>query len=380
MQKKIRIGIIFGGKSVEHEVSIQSARNIYNALDKDKYEPVLIGIDQLGNWHLSSHAPFLEAQGNLSYALPAQKSSTMALIPSTDKEHAIELKAQEAPFALDVVFPIIHGTNGEDGTVQGLLKLLDIPFVGPSVLGSAVCMDKDVMKRLLRDAGIPIADFLVFYKEKPRPSFEEVAEKLFLPFFVKPANGGSSVGITKVKAKEDFDKALEIAFNCDRKVLCEQFIEGREIEFCLLGNDEIHVSLPGEVVPFGEFNTYEAKYVDNAADFKIPADVDDISTFSMQEMAKKAFSILCCEGMARADFFLQENGAIYLNELNTLPGFTKLSMYPRLWEASGVAYSVLIDTLIHLAFERYQREKGLITHFTSASQTKTDEDPLTLAT
>jgi D-alanine-D-alanine ligase len=264
-----------------------------------------------------------------------------------------------------VIFPVLHGPYGEDGTVQGLLKLANIPFVGAGVLGSAVGMDKDVMKRLLRDAKIPIAHFLTLYEyNRHQFTFEDLVKEVALPFFVKPANLGSSVGISKVKNKEDFDAAIDTAFLYDRKILIEEFVPGREIVCSVLGNDNPIASLPGEIVPNHEFYSYEAKYLDTeGANYKTPVELPQPLVEKIQQMAIDACRVLCCEGMARVDLFLKENGELIVNEINTIPGFTKISMYPKLWVASGLPYSELLDRLIALAIERHEKESRLKTTF-----------------
>ena len=343
MTQKINIGIIFGGKSAEHEVSLQSSKNVIEALDKEKYNPVLIKIEKDGKWMLCKEI-----------VIAPQSNGVMAELLATEKN-------QE--FKIDVAFPVLHGTFGEDGTVQGLFKLAGIPFVGASVLGSAVGMDKDVMKRLLREAGIPVAKFLV-YTGRACVSFAEVVEKLSLPFFVKPANLGSSVGIHKVNNETEFAKAVADAFQYDSKIIIEENVIGREIECAVLGNQEPIASLPGEVIPSHEFYSYEAKYLDDAgAKFKIPADLPSEVIDKIQKLAIQTFKTLCCEGMGRVDFFLKENGEVLVNEINTIPGFTKISMYPKLWKASGIGYSQLLDRLIELAIERFQNEQKLKTSF-----------------
>ena len=322
--KKIRVSVLFGGKSVEHEVSVQSANNVVAALDTNKYEVTTIGIDKSGQ------LPFSTA---------------------------------EICAAADVVFPVLHGSFGEDGTVQGLLKLAGVPFVGASVLGSAIGMDKDVAKRLLRDASIPIAKFLVF-KEKRQIDFEAVSAEVGLPFFVKPANSGSSVGVSKVKNKSDFKKAVDEAFLYDTKVITEEFIDGREVECAVLGNESPIASVVGEVIPNHEFYSYEAKYTDeNGALIEVPAKIPTEVSDRIRDLAIKTFKALSCEGLGRVDFFLKKNGDVVVNEINTIPGFTKVSMYPRLWEASGISYSELINRLIEFAIERFQKENKLKTSF-----------------
>ena len=277
----------------------------------------------------------------------------------------VQLSGRQTAVAVDVIFPVLHGPFGEDGTVQGLFKLANVPFVGASVLGSAVGMDKDVMKRLLRDAGIRTARFVVLERSaSAETEFEDLQHQLGLPFFIKPANLGSSVGIHKVKDKEQFVRAVEDAFRYDSKILIEEFVPGREIECSVLGNEKPMASLPGEIIPRHEFYSYEAKYMDeNGAFLEIPAKLPADIIKEVQDIAIKAFKALCCEGMARVDFFLRDNREVVVNEINTIPGFTKISMYPKLWEASGISYADLIDRLIQLALERFEREKKLKTSF-----------------
>ena len=360
---KIRVGVLFGGRSAEHEVSLQSAKNIVDAIDTNKYEVVLIGIDKNGGWHLDEGSRFL--LGTTESELPELPASNenLALIPGKQEEQLVQLSGQQSPGALDVVFPILHGPFGEDGTVQGLLKLANIPFVGAGVLGSAVGMDKDVMKRLLRDAGIPIAKFITLQKYPANEvAFEDARDQLGLPLFIKPANLGSSVGIHKVRDREEFDRAVRDAFNYDNKVLIEECIVGREIECAVLGNDQPVASVLGEILPSHEFYSYEAKYLDESgAVLEIPAKVPPEISDRIRQTATKTFSVLCCEGMARVDFFLRNGEEIIVNEINTIPGFTRISMYPKLWEASGLPYGELIDKLIGLAIEKFEREKGLKT-------------------
>jgi len=261
--------------------------------------------------------------------------------------------------SVDVVFPILHGPLGEDGAVQGLLKLANVPFVGAGVLGSAVGMDKDVMKRLLRDAGIPVPKFLVFGRGQ-KPDYAAVTKALGSPVFVKPANLGSSVGISKAKDAAGFDKAVALAFRYDTKVIVEENIQAREIECAVLGNEAPKASIAGEIIPTHEFYSYEAKYLDeDGARLEIPAKLDAATLQRVQALAVHTFKVLACEGMGRVDFFLTPDGQLYVNEINTIPGFTKISMYPKLWEASGIGYTQLISRLIELAMERFQHEQTL---------------------
>ncbi|HVU75478.1 MAG TPA: D-alanine--D-alanine ligase [Candidatus Paceibacterota bacterium] len=350
MGQKIRVGILFGGKSAEHEVSIRSARNVAEAINKDTYQVVLIGIDKAGRW-----LPPAQSSELLGASSVPAAQSTVALAPGENGE------LTNAAGHVDVVFPILHGPFGEDGTVQGLLKLANVPFVGPDVLGSAVGMDKDVMKRLLRDAGIPIGKFLVSTKLED-VSYDEAVRALGLPLFIKPANLGSSVGVSKASSEHEYRDALIEAFRYDRKVLIEAFIKGREIECSVLGNDNPIASLPGEIIVHADFYSYDAKYADeDGASLKIPADLSPETTARVQELAIRTFKALCCEGMGRVDSFVTETGEVFVNEINTIPGFTNISMYPKMWEASGISYPDLIDRLITLAIERFGKQQALKT-------------------
>jgi D-alanine-D-alanine ligase len=375
MGKKIKVGILFGGKSAEHEVSLQSARNVYDAIDRDKYEPVLIGIDKSGRWLLGGDIRFLldaedprriRLDGSREQVALAPRSGGVLspLGPSGAGGGRAGVSA-EMP-KLDVVFPILHGPFGEDGTVQGLLKLADIPFVGSGVLGSALGMDKDVMKRLLRDGGIPIGKFLVLHAHEAFPPYGETAAALGSPFFVKPANMGSSVGIRKIRREEEYLPGLREAFRYDAKIVLEEFIRGRELECSVLGNEEPVASVPGEVVVGHEFYSYEAKYLDEqGAVLDIPAKVPAPVEARIRELALKTFSVLCCQGLSRVDFFLRGDRPedVLVNEINTMPGFTRISMYPKLWEAAGISYTELIDRLIRLAIDRFGKEKRIRTTY-----------------
>jgi D-alanine-D-alanine ligase len=356
---RIRVGILFGGKSAEHEISLLSAKNVIDALDRSKYEPVLIGIDKSGRWVTSEPSKFLLNSADPKLiALNKEASASVALIPQSEgRLTPLESGALEG--SVDVVFPILHGPLGEDGAVQGLLKLAGVPFVGAGVLGSAVGMDKDVMKRLLRDAGIPVSKFMVFGR-KDRADYAEVVKQLGSPVFVKPANLGSSVGISKAKDAAGFDKAMRTAFRYDTKVVVEEFVPGREIECAVLGNEDPKASIAGEIIPTHEFYSYEAKYLDaDGARLEIPAKLDAATLKRVQEMAVDTFKVLACEGMGRVDFFLTADGKLFVNEINTIPGFTKISMYPKLWEATGIGYTQLISRLLELAMERFQHEQTL---------------------
>lgn len=366
MARKIRVAVLFGGRSAEHEVSLQSARSILEAIDRNKYDVVPIAIDKAGRWYLNDASRLLlNADDPKLITLNNGSRDLVALVPapSGKQEQLISLTKHEPVEPIDVVFPVLHGTYGEDGTVQGLLKLANIPFVGPSVLGSAVGMDKDVTKRLLRDAGLPVARFLVFERHrKSAIDFGAVTDQLGLPLFIKPANLGSSVGVSKIRDEREFKEALALAFEYDTKILIEEAIAGREIECAVLGNQEPAVSVPGEIVPRHEFYSYEAKYIDEkGALLEIPAKLTPEQVSAVQNLSVGTFKALCCEGMARVDCFLTGDGRFLVNEINTIPGFTTISMYPKLWEASGISYTELVDRLIQLAFERWEREQALKT-------------------
>ena len=362
MSKKIRVAILFGGKSAEHEISLISARNIVEAMNKTKYEIVAIGIDKQGQWFFDEGQRLLGG-GKKAQVKLTRRSGSTAVVPGAKKSPLIQLAPRRALGEVDVVFPVLHGPFGEDGTVQGLLKLANVPCVGAGVLGSAVGMDKDVMKRLLRDAQIPIAKFLAFERATEHEiKFANIKRVLGLPVFVKPANLGSSVGISKVSHRNQFDGAVREAFRYDNKILIEENIRGREIECSVLGNEHPIASLPGEIITGHDFYSYDAKYIDEkGAQLVIPAKLPESITKKVQAFAIRSFKVLCCEGMARMDFFLSDHREIFVNEINTIPGFTKISMYPKLWAASGIAYGELIDRLIRLALERFRRERSLKT-------------------
>ncbi|RXY99828.1 D-alanine--D-alanine ligase [Fictibacillus sp. S7] len=356
MEKK-KVGLIFGGKSAEHEVSLQSVKNVLEAIDQDQYEVTLIGIDKEGRWHLNNASQFLLNADDAKLIELNKTNHGIAVVPGESENQLISLNTTKSLSQLDVVFPILHGTLGEDGSIQGMLRMANIPFVGSNILGSAVCMDKDIAKRLLKDAGLKVAKSHTYTRAtKNKISFDAVVEDLGLPLFIKPSNQGSSVGVSKVQSQEEFTRAVEEAFQFDHKILIEEGINGREIECSVLGNEEPLASVPGEIVSNGEFYSYEAKYIDeNGAVLEIPAKLSEPLTAKIQETAIQAFQALNCEGFARVDFFVNEQDII-INEVNTIPGFTKISMYPKLWEISGIPYSQLIDKLIALAIERHERD------------------------
>jgi D-alanine-D-alanine ligase len=359
VKKRIRVGVLFGGRSGEHEVSLTSADSVIKALDPAKYKVVPIGISREGRWCLGGEALKL---------LPQVIDQGTPVIPSVDPQgpKLVPLKPAAnmlAPPQVDVIFPVLHGTFGEDGSVQGLLELAGIPYVGAGVLGSAVGMDKDVMKRLFRDAGLPVVEWVVVlrneWKQSPARLRKLIETKLGYPLFVKPANLGSSVGISKVHNRHELGPAIDLAARYDRKVIVEKGLDAREIECSVLGNDQPKASVPGEIVPVNEFYDYEAKYVKEGTDLLIPAKLARLQTRRVQDLALRAFRAADCAGMARVDFLLDRpSGKLFVNELNTIPGFTPISMYPKLWEASGLPYPALLDRLIELAIERH-REKEL---------------------
>lgn len=368
---KMRVGILFGGKSGEHEVSIVSARNVAKALDPKKYDVTLIGIDKNGRWVLSDSTELLEASNPRLLSLNKSENAVVYVpYAGTKSLMGIDNKIKTPDFKFDVVLPILHGTFGEDGTVQGLLELANVAYVGSGVLGSAVGMDKDISRRLLREAGIPVVDTRVIrkweFEKNPKAIFENLVRGLGLPFFIKPANAGSSVGVHKVKTEPDFFEKIKDSFEFDTKVLAEKSVAARELEVAVLGNHEPKASIVGEIVPTHEFYSYEAKYIDeNGAQLHIPAiNLTPELSDKIRALAVKTFQVLELRGMARVDFFLDKNtGELYLNEVNTIPGFTNISMYPKLWEESGLGYSALIDRLIQLALELHKEKNQLKTTY-----------------
>ena len=361
IEQKMRIWILCGGQTPEHEVSLLSAANVVAAIDRDKFELVVVGIDKGGRWLLLDPEDFLLNPGDPERVAIKSSGRRIRVTPGAQPEEIFSLEDGTACGRADVVFPVMHGGSAEDGSLQGLLRILNIPFVGAGVLGSAVGMDKDVMKRLLQEASVSVGRFLTTTRPLP---FSDVQKELGLPFFVKPANTGSSVGISKVRNEAEYTAALEDAFQYDTKILIEEFLEGREIECSVLGNENPEASVAGEIVPLREFYSYEAKYVDeDGARLIVPAELPDETLQALQRLAIRAYEVLCCEGMARVDFFLKGDGSLYINEINTLPGFTKISMYPKLWNSSGLSYGALIEKLINLAIERFERQMALKTSF-----------------
>lgn len=368
MTQKLKVGVIFGGRSGEHEVSLRSAESVINALDRDKYEVVPIGINKQGKWLASR-----EATNLLPSSVMATGDQAVAIFGDPTRRGLAKFDAEERAASnekLDVIIPVLHGTYGEDGTIQGLLEMADIPYVGCGVLGSAAGMDKVIMKRLFREAGLPIVEFVHFLRTQweadPLLVETSVSETIGFPCFVKPANLGSSVGISKAADLKSLNAAIALAAKFDRKIIAEKSVNAREIEVSILGNDAPAASLPGEIVPqTAEFYDYKAKYIDdNGARLVIPAELTDEVTAQVQQLGVRAFQAIDGAGLARVDFFLEkETGELYVNEINTLPGFTSISMYPKLWEASGLSYGELLDQLIELALERHREKSRNVTSY-----------------
>jgi D-alanine-D-alanine ligase len=372
--RKLRVAVIFGGRSAEHEISILSARFIVESLDRDKFEPVLIGIDKSGRWHLEEEALLLGSARDPRLVKLNQAMPDVALVahPTPTGEAALTIQGEGgsavSAASIDVVFPVLHGPMGEDGCVQGLLELAGVPYVGSGVLGSAVGMDKDVMKRLLEQAEIPIVEYRTVRSLEWRTRRDKViarCEELPFPVFVKPANLGSSVGVRRASSRAELEVAIEHAFEFDTKILVEEGVIGaREIECAVLGDEEPKASIPGEIVVghADGFYSYAAKYIDeHGATIRIPAELSEEQASEVQRLALRTFRALEGSGLARVDFFLSKDGRLYVNEINTIPGFTAISMYPKLWEASGVPARDLCERLITLALERGKRRARLRT-------------------
>ncbi|MBI4481718.1 MAG: D-alanine--D-alanine ligase [Acidobacteria bacterium] len=360
---KLRVGLMFGGKSGEHEISLLSAAALIRHMDRSRYEVVPIAITKTGRLATGQELRRMLPEDCLSLLrLPRSKNPVQVLgEPATQTLVTFRPGGSRAE-ALDVIFPVLHGPYGEDGTIQGLLELADLPYVGSGVAASSLGMDKELMKKVFRNAGLPVVDFRTILRKDWEGRREEVARELVaqfpFPCFVKPANLGSSVGVTKVHGKTELEAAMDKAALYDRKIIVEEGLEVREIECSVLGNDDPVASVPGEVVPAREFYDYEAKYVDKGSRLLIPAPLDPDAADRVRELAVRAFRALDCAGFARVDFFVEKvNGDIYVNEINTIPGFTAISMFPKLWEASGLPFSRLIDRLIELALERYRDRK-----------------------
>jgi D-alanine-D-alanine ligase len=364
--KKIRIGLIFGGRSGEHEVSLSSANSVMSHLDRNKYEVVPIGITKTGAWLLGSDPQkLLAAEQGAQVDAEPEVTTSVTLTGDPNVRRLIPLQSGE-PLrdngVLDVIFPVMHGTTGEDGALQGLLEVANVPYVGCGVLGSALGMDKEKMKMIFQNVGLPIVDYLVYrrheWERSPEAILDAIEQRLGYPNFVKPANLGSSVGINKAHNRAELEHAMRVAAEYDRKIIIEHGINCRELECGVLGNNEPIASVVGEVVASNEFYDYRAKYIDNQSRITIPADIPQATAEEVRRQAVKAFIALDLSGLSRVDFFLEkETGQVYINEVNTLPGFTQISMYPQLWEASGIPYEELLDRLIELAIERHSDQQ-----------------------
>ena len=354
--QKIRVGVIFGGRSGEHEVSLNSARSVMNALDPEKYEVVQIGITHEGQW--------LTGEAMKALTAGSADNGSMALVQTGTSE--TQISRLTASHAIDVVFPVLHGTFGEDGTVQGLLELAGVPYVGAGVVGSAVGMDKAIFKQVMASNEIPVLPWLLVLKSqwqtRPQTILDLIESKLTYPVFTKPANLGSSVGISKCRDRAELTAGLDEAARFDRRLVIEQGINARELEVSVLGNDDPIASIVGEVRPRRDFYDYVAKYVSDDSELLIPAPISPELMEQVRQMAVRAYQAIDCAGLGRVDMLLdKDTGDIYLNEINTIPGFTQISMYPKLWEATGLSYPELLDRLVHLALERYE-EKEKLTH------------------
>lgn len=351
MDTKKCVAVIFGGQSSEHEVSRRSAESVLRNINRMKYDVLMIGITKDGRWLRYNGA--LEGIGSGEWQAEAEANAGDDVLNLFDNRFSKKL---------DVIFPVLHGCNGEDGTIQGVFELAGIPYVGSGVLGSAVGMDKAYSKIIFEKEGIPQGKYLVFSRKQIKREIDsiikEVEDNLEYPCFVKPSNAGSSVGVNKACSREELIRALEIASIHDKRVLIEEFIDGREIECAVLGNDNAEASVLGEIIPGNDFYDYNAKYIDNNSQTQIPANLPEETAEKIREYAVKAFKALDCAGLSRVDFFVhRKTGDIYINEINTLPGFTSISMYPKLWEASGISYVELIEKLIELAIERYEESR-----------------------
>ena len=355
---KIRVGVLFGGQSAEHEVSVHSALSVIKNLDKNKYDCFPIGIDKKGSWHFFDPSQFLLNVKNEPLAV-VEKEGIYPLISSEMGKVNHFFSPCQLKQSLDLLFPILHGPYGEDGTIQGVARLANLPFVGSDILSSAVCMDKSMMKIILQQAGLPIPSYMCLSQHE-LINHQEILKKFRLPLFIKPANLGSSIGVNKANNEDELIRYIKEAFQFDERILIEEFIPGREIECAVLGNHHPIASEPGEVIPQHEFYSYEAKYLDEqGAVFDLPAKLSLSQKKEIQELAIQAFKALYCEGMARVDFFLRNDGKVFVNEVNTIPGFTTISLYPKLWEISGIPYPQLLDRLVDLSIERFERKKRL---------------------
>ncbi|MCK5369438.1 MAG: D-alanine--D-alanine ligase [Cyclobacteriaceae bacterium] len=355
MSKKLSIAILYGGRSVEHEISIRSAKNVLENIDKESFSIILLGINKNGSWYLNKTIDD-EINSGVSVSINLDASAP----------HLIENKSGSV-IKIDVVFPVLHGTDGEDGSIQGLFKSLNLPVVGSSVLGSAISMDKIISKKILKECGIPVAAYLEFDRlQKDIIKFDEIVDNVGLPFMIKSAALGSSVGISMIKSEKDFPGALEDSFKYGDKVIIEQFVKGRELECAVMGNEQPKATVPGEILMIKDYDfyTYTAKYLDEEAiEIRLPAEVDESMTEEIKRVSILAYQALRCEDYARVDLFISEEGEIIINEINTIPGFTNASMFPMMWKEMGISFNELISELISLCLKRYYGSKDLETEY-----------------
>ncbi|MDR6226455.1 D-alanine--D-alanine ligase [Desmospora profundinema] len=365
MDKKIRVAVLYGGKSGEHEVSLQSAASVIEAMDPAEYDVVPVLIDKEGRWETGNRAlPALEGKVNPKLLETIRERTPQLQLPEAVSRSLPAISLDE----VDVVFPVLHGTYGEDGTIQGLLEIADIPYVGAGVMASAVGMDKVMMKKVFAQEGLPQGDFDFFLRRRLENDMDgvvaDIEGRFDYPVFIKPANLGSSVGISKARQADELKKALLLAAQYDRKVIVEEFIDAREVEVAVLGNEEPEASDPGEIVSSNDFYDYKAKYVDGKSVMRIPAELSDEMREAIRQLAIRAYRAIDCTGLARVDFFVKnEDGTVLINEINTMPGFTPYSMYANLWKHSGLSYSDLVNRLVQLALDRYQDKKKTRTQF-----------------
>jgi len=355
MTKKLTVAILFGGRSVEHEISIRSASNVVAHINRDLYDIILVGIDKKGIWYLLSDVDASFPSGK-KLGLKLDASNTCLLDLEANKE-----------IKIDVAFPVLHGTDGEDGSIQGLLTAMDLPVVGSGVLGSAVSMDKIISKKILKANGVPVAAYLEFDKgNQNKIDFDHIVSEVGLPFMIKSAGLGSSVGVSMVKSKEEFTGALNESFKYDEQVIIEQYIKGRELECAVIGNQDPKASFPGQIILMKgyDFYTYTAKYLDEeAVKISLPAEIDDAETEKIRKVSIDAYKALRCEDFARVDLFLKEDGEVLVNEINTIPGFTNASMFPMMWQHMGISYPQLITDLIDMCLKRHNERKSSETHY-----------------
>lgn len=362
MHTKRHLALVFGGRSAEHDISLLSARHVIDAIDRERYDLVLIGMNKQGQMFLQETWPTNPHLQPEKLTMTQHLNDMVTFVRGQHHALLVSVMTKEVMHSLDVVFPVLHGPFGEDGIIQGLCRFADVPFVGSDVLGSAICMDKDISKRILRDAGLPVVPFVTLYRQDASSiDTHAIIKKLGLPCFVKPANMGSSIGIVKVNQADDLKKAIDTSLLYDHKVIVEQAIVGRELECAVLGNRELKSTPPAEITTTHEFYTYEAKYFDpEGSTTYAQADVSKAIATEIQDLAKQAFKVLECAGMARVDFFLDKNNKLYINELNTIPGFTQISLYPKMWETAGLNSRQLVDTLVDLALEHFDSQAGLL--------------------